>query len=297
MKPDVIIDVDTGTDDALALLLAIKSRKLNIKGITTVGGNSDVMNTTSNTLKVISLGNTKIPVYMGSEKPLVKECFDYVKNMEPDGLAGLGSILPDSNTRVEKISAIEYLNNQTDTVTIIALAPLTNIAKVIQESASNIEAIYIMGGAVNRRGNVTEFAEFNFYNDPRAAKIVLESNIPIILVPLNVTEKLLVNTHDFIEKYKGSKNTIANFMSQILTNEKKKVGRDEFHLHDPLVIGAILYESFLKFKEDSLSVIDEGERAGQVVIGSKNKKIKWAYDVDVDRFVNYFEQTLFSDEN
>lgn len=192
----VLIDTDPGTDDALALIMALNSRDLDVRGITTVGGNATLADTTRNALRLLEYldapdaRDPQLPVARGSARPLSGK-FHYGYYFH--GPAGLGVRLPAPLTRPHYLTAPEFISKLADDyggeLVVIALGPLTTIATALIQQpnlASSLKEIVVMGGAVEVPGNVTPRAEFNFYNDPRVADIVLSAGIPITLVPLDV---------------------------------------------------------------------------------------------------------------
>ncbi len=300
MKKEIIIDVDTGVDDALAILLAIKSRAFNIKGITTVGGNTNVENATLNTLKILKLAKrTDISVYKGSARPLIEKKYTLVLSMKPDGLAGFSKELPVINEKTNKKSAVifltETIKKTKGEINIVALAPLTNIAKAInnlKDAKSKIQCLYIMGGTIKEKGNERPYAEFNFYNDPKAASIVFKSGIPVVLISLDVTKKLLVKADWITKKYKSSKDDITKFTLQLINKEKEITGKDEFYLHDPLALGVAINKKFVELKREKLDIITKGKRKGQVIKTNKGYDIEYASTVKKKEFLDYFQKLL-----
>jgi len=190
MNRNVIIDCDTGMDDAVALLLAIRSPILNVKGITYVAGNVNLDYVINNTLRVVEHSDQKVPVYAGARMPLVPQISDDASSVHgKDGLGGLP--FPDPQASVQKTHAVDFI---VDTIMAaeqpldwITLGPLTNAALAyIKEPhiAENIRQLTMMAGAVET-GNVLPTSEFNVYADPEAAKVVFDSSIPKTMVPLD----------------------------------------------------------------------------------------------------------------
>lgn len=190
-KTSLILDVDTGVDDAYAVLFAALHPEVKLLGITCVDGNTNVDQVVANTLKVLdAAGASDIPVARGAVRPLlgVSQYAEYVHGA--DGMGDLG-IAP-SNRRVDSRSAVELLRDLIETskdpVTLIPLAPLTNIAlflRAFPESAKKIHRIVLMGGSASA-GNATAAAEFNIWHDPEAAAIVFQSGVPITMYGLDV---------------------------------------------------------------------------------------------------------------
>ena len=210
----LIIDCDPGIDDSLALMLAAASKELDLIGITTVSGNVPASMGAKNALKILSMiGKTDVPVYVGEETPLVR---DYVDAMDTHGMDGLGeSGWPDVKELTPKTDAvsflIETLKTTTD-VTILALGPMTNLAKVIScapECLENLEALVSMGGSYKSHGNCSPVAEYNYWCDPDAAAEVFRafSELPQLagkklhMIGLDVTRKIVL-TPNLVEYMK-----------------------------------------------------------------------------------------------
>jgi len=190
-KRKVIIDCDTGVDDAVALLLCLKH--LDVVGITTVGGNVALERTQRNTRFITEVARrTDVPVYAGYAQPLLVPLHDasYVH-----GAGGLGPVeVPEPKKPLEKQHAVDFLIETFmahDDITLITLGPLTNVAQALLKEprlTKRIPQILCMGGSAVS-GNATPVAEFNIYVDPEAAKIVFESGVPIRMVGLNATRQ------------------------------------------------------------------------------------------------------------
>ncbi len=184
----VIIDTDPGHDDIMAILTALAhSSELELLSFCTVAGNQTVDKVTNNILKVEEYLGINIPVYRGEERPMVK---DPQPQPQAHGETGMdGPILPEPLKKAEELSAVEYYKQileKEDKVTIIALAPLTNLGVLLSRYphlSEKIEAIALMGGALDG-GNINKCAEFNIWHDPEAAKIVFDSGIRVIMAPL-----------------------------------------------------------------------------------------------------------------
>lgn len=185
---DVIIDCDTGVDDALALLLALRHPNLNVVGITTVAGNVTLDRVVPNTLKVVERAGRQTPVYAGAPASLLGTIQTAEEIHGADGLGGVD--LPEPAMQPHVLPAVDFLvetyMNAVHPPHLITLAPLTNIALMLQRVpalADRVPSITIMGGGITG-GNQTAAAEFNIALDPEAADIVFRSGIPLFLVPL-----------------------------------------------------------------------------------------------------------------
>lgn len=187
----VYMDVDTGIDDALAILLAVKHPALDVRGITTVVGNVDLEQVTRNTLQVLELaGAQEVPVVSGASRPLLGTPRSSAAVHGADGLGN--PKLPEPSQKPYGSDAVSYLRDEllcaAEPVTLITLAPLTNLALLFQtapEVMEKIDRIAMMGGAAGA-GNATPVAEFNIFHDPEAADIVFGAGIPILMYGLEV---------------------------------------------------------------------------------------------------------------
>ncbi len=265
----LIIDTDGGIDDALALMLALRSPEVEVVGVSAVSGNVRVEQAAINVLRVIELfDHREIWVAQGLANPLVR---DPIRATNFHGIDGLGdSNLPQPRMRVRTESAIDLIIDQLNKekrrgLTIVCIGPLTNIAAVITNSpdiSGKIDELLIMGGAFGLskygHGNVTPVAEFNIYSDPEAAKIVFESGIRMKAVGLDVTsapENWLTLAE--YSRINATKNKLSIFAARILANTMQK--RRMFELHDPIAIGASIQPSLYDFTELSAKIETRGE--------------------------------------
>jgi len=217
----VILDVDTGCDDALALLLALRSPKLDVRGITCVHGNQPLDNVVSNTLKILDVAAAPdIPVGAGIRQPLVEAVRPPSLIHGQDGLGDLG--LPPSARQPVALHAVELLGQllaeAPEPVRLIPLAPLTNIAvflRMYPELRAKIAGLTIMGGTYINPGNTSPLAEFNIRVDPEAAAIVLQSGLPIQLYPLDVFRLIHFNRQE-IAYFQASQDGVAQVAGGIL---------------------------------------------------------------------------------
>ncbi|MCC8335054.1 nucleoside hydrolase [Streptomyces sp. R1] len=193
----VIIDCDTGIDDALALLLAVRHPRLDLRAVTCVAGNTDVAGVVRNTLTVLErAGAPDVPVARGAERPLIEGVRTARHVHGDDGMGDLG--LPAPTRAPADVDAVTLLRREIlaspRPVTLVPTAPLTNIALLLRthpEVTGNIERIVFMGGAV-ATGNATPVAEFNVWHDPEAAAILLTAEVPITMYGLDVFERVIV---------------------------------------------------------------------------------------------------------
>lgn len=197
MARPIVLDVDTGTDDALAVLYAVGSADLDLRGISCVAGNAGLEQVVDNTLKVLdAAGAPELPVAAGATKPFIERARPEGAFHGEDGLAGVQ--LPPTARRTAEQSATELLHalitSSAEPVTLVSLAPMTNVAMLLTlhpDVADHLERIVFMGGSA-AEGNVTAVAEFNVWQDPEAATCVVESGLPVTMYGLDVFNRLLI---------------------------------------------------------------------------------------------------------
>jgi purine nucleosidase len=261
--------MDGGIDDALAIILALKSPELEVAGITAVSGNVPVEQATINGLRVIELlDRSDVWVAQGLENPLLR---DPIRATSFHGIDGLG----DSNLPLPKLirakkpaldAIVETLgSSKQKSTSIICTGPLTNIAALLTEfpdAKKMIEEIVMMGGAYSitkyGSGNETPVAEFNIYSDPEAAKIVFEADVPVKAVGLDVTMNphVQLTRSDYV-RLRGRKGRVAAFADSILKNNMRTFGR--FALHDPMAVAVKIKPSLFQFSSYGVQVETKGE--------------------------------------
>ena len=269
--------MDGGIDDALALILALRSPELEVAGITAVSGNVSVEQAATNALRVLELlDRREVWVAKGLANPLIR---DPVRATDFHGTDGLG----DSNLQLPKLKP--HTRNALDLVpelaeatkhrglTIIATGPLTNIAAVFTKEpdiARKVEELVVMGGAYGLSeygiGNETPVAEFNIYSDPEAAKIVFESEVALKAVGLDVT--MVPDTHlnkgDY-GRLRAAGTKASGFASRILAKAMRRWGM--FALHDPMAVAVKVKPSLFKFEKHPVLIETKGEQTlGMTVV-------------------------------
>jgi inosine-uridine nucleoside N-ribohydrolase len=202
MPRKLILDVDTGTDDAVAIMLAALHPDLDLIGVTTVNGNVEVRYCTDNSLRTLDfIGRSDIPVFEGVARPLVRSDFPIPRAIKKStGVHGLSLDIPDPTSTKQSKSAVEFLietyRAATDEITLVPTGPLTNIAAALALDPKFVERVpevVIMGGA-HHHGNVTPAAEFNIWADADAAASVLAAGFrKLVMVPLDATHEALVS--------------------------------------------------------------------------------------------------------
>ncbi|MGL5298705.1 MAG: pyrimidine-specific ribonucleoside hydrolase RihA, partial [Plesiomonas sp.] len=268
----IIIDCDPGHDDAIALILALASPKLNVLAVTTSAGNQTPDKTLRNALRILTLlGRHDIPVAGGAPKPLLRELI-IADNVH--GESGLdGPALPEPGFAPQALTAVELmaktLRASNEPVTLVPTGPLTNIALLLSahpELKAKIARIVLMGGSAGP-GNWTPAAEFNIYVDPEAAEMVFSAGVPITMCGLDVTHAAQVMDED-IERIRAITNPIARTVAELLDffmiyHRDPKWGFVGAPLHDPCTIAWLLRPELFEGIECHVSV----ETQGQYTVG------------------------------
>ncbi len=218
MTRNVILDSDTASDDTIAILLA--SKLFNLVGVTIVSGNVAFEQEVKNALFTLEYFNIDTPVFIGSSRPILGK---WKTVEEVHGKKGMGKIeYLESNRKAEKehaIDALIRLSKEYDNLEILAVSPLTNLALAYLKDPSivqRIKKVWIMGGAFSR-GNTTCIAEFNFWVDPEAVKVVLHAGFNITIVPWEVTENAAVIDDDLWNKIEKLNTKLSNFFISVNT--------------------------------------------------------------------------------
>ena len=247
----IIIDTDPGQDDAVAILLALASPdEIDVLGVTAVAGNVPLPLTQKNARIVCELaGKPDTLVFAGCDAPLVRKL---VTAEHVHGKTGLdGPQMADPAMPLQDQHAVEYIietlrAHDAGTITLCPLGPLTNIATAFKNAPDIIEKvqeIVLMGGAYFQVGNITPAAEFNIYVDPEAAKIVFDSGVPIVVMPLDVTHKALT-TRSRVDAFRamGTKvgDMVAAWTDFFERFDKEKYLSEGAPLHDPCVIAYLI---------------------------------------------------------
>ncbi|MBS7629712.1 nucleoside hydrolase [Candidatus Bathyarchaeota archaeon] len=260
---EIIYDGDPGVDDAVAILLVMKTEGVNVKAIITVAGNVPVYKAARNVFKILSLlgEESRVKVGVGSDKPLLRPLQTAGYYHGPDGLGDTEHLF--QNLRIEELMEATYpgielmiktIMNNIRPVTLITTGPLTNLAKAISTEPRiipKVERVVSMGGAIAVPGNITPYAEFNIYTDPEAAQQVFHSGLPITLVPLDVTMKTYLTRRELLDVKKGE-NALTEFVCKSISfgiGLCQKTSKGRFYLHDPLAAGVAVDETLIRGSE------------------------------------------------
>ncbi|WP_416975912.1 nucleoside hydrolase [Streptomyces sp. 4F14] len=310
----VIMDVDTGVDDALALLFAVRHPAIDLRAVSCVAGNTDVDGVVRNTLTVLEMaGAPEIPVARGAERPLIEPARSAAHVHGLDGMGDLGLPAP-ARTPVE-LDAVSLLRHEIlaspRKVTLIPTAPFTNIALLLRtypEVTANIERIVFMGGAVEV-GNATPVSEFNVWHDPEAAAILLTAGVPLTMYGLDVFRQVLVPGDD-IARLRASQDPVLRLTGDLLAHRDPEASGDPSPtgclgdagavcaVADPggLTTGLLPVEvSLAPGPTRGQTVVDRRPRPGEAEIhglGHEKVLVDVALEVDVDRYVKLYLETL-----
>ena len=271
MKPTpIILDVDAGVDDTLAIILALSSRSLDLRAITTVAGNVPVRVCTRNvllTLEVLSPCFDALPVVAeGAARPLKRRPFTAKEVHGNDGIGNASHFYGRPKMRAVRDSAIEVIletAKRDSNLTLVATGPLTNVALAIardRATMKRLREIVVMGGAFNGLHNTGPVAEFNFYTDPDAADLVMHSGIPVRLIPLNVTEKCIFTPQDLdAVTFAPLRRYVQRVTHFYFAFHKRTENFTGGYLHDPLAVAAVVTPSLVKTEEGYVHVETGGK--------------------------------------
>lgn len=243
-----LIDTDTASDDAVALIMAFQASGIHIAAITTVAGNVSAAQATRNALYTAQVCGKKVPVYEGAAKPLMRVHLDASWFHGADGMGEMNYPEPEQRAETKHaVTAIIDTVNAHPGLTIVTLGPLTNIAQAVlqaPEIAAKVGRCVVMGGNPNCVGNVTPAAEYNIWVDPEAAKIVFRSGLPIEMVGWQVSRGESVLSHAEIEAVLGFGTERAKFAIECnriaRAAFKTQTGQDGISLPDPTAMAVAL---------------------------------------------------------
>ncbi len=305
---NLLIDCDPGVDDALALILAFAGSGVRVPAVTTVAGNAPVDICTRNALRVLAVAcpQDAPPVHQGASGPVSGTERERALHIHgEDGLGGLdprrypdpseGPVPPPAPEAL-----LQWARRLPGQITLVATGPLTNVATAVRsdpEGMRQLREIVVMGGAVRVPGNVTPHAEFNIWSDPEALEVLLAEGIPLVLVPLDVTQQVVL-TRRHLERLAGDDprtRLIRDCTRGYMEFHKKAKGIEGCLLHDPLALGVALDHSFVRMEEVYLQVVTgtgadrgrtrEADRGG---VGGPGGRVRVCASVESERFLEYF---------
>ncbi len=275
MKKKIIIDTDPGIDDAMAIFMALKSPEIQLMGLTSIFGNVNCRQSTINALRLLEIAErSDIPVAKGCDTPLIVEPHRHATHVH--GEDGMGNTyLPTPTTSPIDIPAALFIVNtileNPGEVTLVPIGPLTNIAlalKLEPKIVNIVKEVVIMGGAATVQGNVTPVAEANIWQDPHAASIVFSSGLPLTMVGLDVTKKV-IQTEAYLNEIFSANNRATNLLKLITPCYQdfyyEAFGSKNLHTHDPSTIAYLINPDLFITQKMPIFVETEGRCAGQTV--------------------------------
>ena len=273
----IIIDTDTGSDDAVAILMAMLSPEVEVLAITTVSGNCHLDQATQNCLQTLEVSNTYFPpIYKGSEKPLIRDLFTAEGVHGEDGMGDQNLIHPsrkhnEGNAVLEILNLVKQYPNE---IEIITIGPLTNIAKAILldiNTMRKVKRIYSMGTSGLGPGNCTPVSEFNVYVDADSYKIFLESGIPITITGFDICLGDSALHRNDLDYLLDSNSKVAEFAVKcnqtLYEYNLNNTGEEFIDLPDPVAMGVMLWPEIVldSVKTHAKCITNQDETYGQVI--------------------------------
>ena len=313
----IILDTDPGSDDAMAMMLALNSPELDVRAVTVVPGNVTAKQGLENALRMISLANRcDIPVAAGAQHPLFQKLITAEFWHGKNGLANVE--LPPSRCKVDgrwgPDLIIEMVHAAPHEITLVPVGPLTNIALAVEKDPSIVplvKEVILMGGSIGG-GNSTAAAEANIYNDPEAAQIVFQAGWPLTMVGLDVGDKTLLS-QKYLAQLAETHGPVNDFIYQVahyLVDLSAQFGSSGTPMYDPLAVGVAIDATLVKAPAMHVDVETRGEfTRGETVANRRNEvernvlhgdrywvegldkvepNAKVCIDVDADRFLQLF---------
>lgn len=313
----VIFDTDfvlPPQDDGFALILALHSPEMKILGITTVAGNDSRERATADALRVLEIARrTDIPVYNGANMPLVHEKSEFATKVHgrwwsddppPEPPGGFARKQAEAGSAADFI--VQTVKENPGEVVILAIGPLTNVAIALRQEpglAAMVKQIVIMGGAIatlpDGGGNVTPNAEFNFWVDPEAAKVVLRSGVPIILSPLNASRQAVFTLESY-EKLVSVETPLTRLIRERMEPYRDRFARYRMYMYDQLAVAWLIDPTLFTTKELYVDVDIHHDINYGVSVGGERlwpgaegaQKMQVQYEVDFDRFIQLYIERM-----
>ena len=316
----ILIDTDPGVDDALAILFALRSPELHIEAMTTVCGNVSVEQATQNLFTIFGLLDlNEYPVIaQGEAAPLIKPLVTATHVHGDDGLGNTNYLInaddnpvyipadidPSSLSGVDLI--LEMAARYSDELIIVALGPLTNLAKAIRKDPTKMQRlrkIVMMGGAFEEYGNVTTTAEFNIFVDPHAAHEVFQFGVPIHIVPLDATHQVVLTGERLHAEIEDREDTVSHFLwdatQACMEFYREHVGFWGFHIHDALPIGILTRPDYFESVDANVQVETTGNLTNGMTVADlrperqrSDPNAQVCIKVAVEAFLDHFFERL-----
>ncbi len=299
MSTPTLLDCDPGHDDAIALLLALGSDEVELRGVTTVAGNQTLEKTTANAIRVLELaGRGDVQVAAGCPRPLVR---DPRVAADVHGETGLdGPDLPAANGKPVSEHAVDFLAERVEGATLVATGPLTNVALLLaRHPDARPERVVLMGGAV-AEGNVTPAAEFNIWADPEAAARVFASGLDVTMIGLDVTHRALVTAARAEQLRSAGRigRTVAELLDFYGRFHREVYGFDGSPVHDAVAVAHVIDPTLLEVERLNVRVDCESELCrGRTVVDvwrrtGLDANANVAVGIDSERFLTVLHERL-----
>ena len=319
----IILDTDPGTDDALAMMLALHSPELDVRAITVVPGNVTAAQGLDNALRMVSLANRcEIPVASGAQHPLFQKLITAEFWHGQNGLANIE--LPPSKCKVDPRFGpdliIQLVHGAPHEITLVPVGPLTNIALAVSKDPSIVplvKEVILMGGSITG-GNVNASAEANIYNDPEAAQVVFQAGWPLTMVGLDVGDRTLLTQKqlDELSRTHGPVNDFVYAVGKFMVGRSAQFGFPGAAMYDPLAVGVAIDPMLVKAPEMHVDVETRGEFTRGETVANRHGAVernvlhgdryiiegvdkvkpnaKVCVEVDADRFLKLFVSRIQS---
>lgn len=303
----IILDCDPGHDDAIALLMALASDKIEVLGVTTTAGNQTLAKTTSNARKILSFVHADVPLAKGNEKPMGREL-----EIAPavHGASGMdGPVFPPNDYPVLEEKSWDFsrrvILEHPSPVTLVVTGPMTNLGILLTkypEVKNNIRQIVYLGGGIDH-GNWTAAAEFNILVDPEAAQVVISSGLPVVMVGLDVTEKALMKRED-IKELRADGRPVPVLVAELLDFFLKfheAIGFSGAPMHDPCAMAYLIDPSIFRMEPLHIVVETKGKYTTGMILADKRlnntrpaPNVSVAMGIDSDRFIALLKKLVKS---
>lgn len=306
MPIPVTLDLDTGVDDTLALILAVRSPEVDLRAVTTVAGNTEVDSALRNTLLVLDRMEARadLPVARGATQPLARTLLTAPEVHGADGLGNVSALYPATARSAAPLDAagllLQMIQERPGALTLVATGPMTNLALGLARDAAafrQVKEIIQMGGAVSVPGNTGPYAEFNIYVDPEAANAVFAAAVPLRLVPLDVTEQLVLTRARLRELALARDSAVFQFVRECTVLyfdfHQQQVGFAGGYLHDPAAVTAAFHPEWFTWRRARLRVeTSEAERGRLRAEWDEAAVNQVAMAVEVERVVALIEDRV-----
>lgn len=288
MARKVILDVDPGIDDAVAITMALFDAELDVVAVTAVGGNVSPHQATRNVQAVIEqLDPPRLPRLGAASEPDGGLPADSQHVFGHDGLGNTNyEVSQLHNAHPSEKVLVEEVRAAPEDVTVVALGPLTNIARAMArdpEWSNQVGQLIIMGGTVTSPGNITPAAEFNIFCDPTAARHVMQAPMTKTLVPLDVSEQIVFD-YDLLDKLPSETTAAGRFLRQILPfafrSHRQLFGHEGIFLHDAVALTMVRHPEWFTTENMSVDVETQGQLTRGATVFDRRRPRKWRPNVE-----------------